>query len=89
MTLSYVCGTGDEPLLYKTIGALLEDAAERWPEREALIVPHQQIRWSWRQLNEAADRFAAGLMRLGLAPGDRVGIWSPNRYEWIDRKSVV
>ncbi|HEY4369419.1 MAG TPA: AMP-binding protein [Steroidobacteraceae bacterium] len=83
MTLSYVCGTSDEPLLYKTVGVAIEDAAQRWADRDALIVPHQRIRWSWRQLNEAADRFAAGLMRLGLAPGDRVGIWSPNRYEWI------
>ena len=83
MTLSYVCGTSDEPLLYKTIGATLEEAADRWPDREALVVQHQRIRWSWRQLNEAADRFATGLMRLGLVPGDRVGIWSPNRYEWI------
>jgi fatty-acyl-CoA synthase len=83
MTLSYVCGTSDEPLLYKTIGTLLEGAVDRWPEREALVVAHQQIRWSWRQLNEAADKFAAGLMRLGLSPGERIGIWSPNRYEWI------
>jgi fatty-acyl-CoA synthase len=83
MTLSYVCGTSDEPLLYKTIGTLLEEAADRWPDRDALIVPHQQVRWSWRQLNEAADRFATGLMRLGLVPGDRIGIWSPNRHEWI------
>ena len=82
-TLSYVCGTGDEPLLYKTVGTLLEDAAQRWSERDALIVRHQNIRWTYRQLNEAADRFAAALLRLGLEPGDRVGIWSPNRYEWV------
>jgi fatty-acyl-CoA synthase len=82
-TLSYVCGASEEPLLYKTVGAALEEAAARWPERDALIVSHQGIRWSYRQLNDAADRLAAGLLRLGLGPGDRIGIWSPNRYEWI------
>jgi len=81
--LSYVCGVGTEPLLYKTVGAMLEDAAARWGEREALIVRHQNIRWTYRELDEAADRLAAGLLHLGLGPGDRVGIWAPNRYEWI------
>ncbi|HEY7641640.1 MAG TPA: AMP-binding protein [Steroidobacteraceae bacterium] len=81
--LSYVCGVGGEPLLYKTVGAVLEDAAARWGEREALVVPHQNIRWSYRQLDEAADRLAAGFVHLGLAPGDRIGIWAPNRHEWV------
>lgn len=83
MSLSYVCGTSDEPLLYKTVGAVLEQAAECWGDRDALIVRHQGIHWSYRELNAAADRFAAGLLRLGLEPGDRIGIWSPNRHEWV------
>jgi fatty-acyl-CoA synthase len=81
--LSYVCGVGDEPLLYKTVGAVLEEAAARWGEREALVVSHQNIRWTYRQLDEAADRLAAGFLHLGLEPGDRIGIWAPNRYEWV------
>jgi fatty-acyl-CoA synthase len=81
--LSYVSGVGSEPLLYKTVGAALEEAAARWGEREALVVRHQNIRWTYRELNEAADRLAAGLIHLGLMPGDRIGIWAPNRYEWI------
>src|SRR6188474_261802 len=83
MELSYVCGTGAEPLLYQTVGRALEDAAARWGDRPALIVRHQNVRWTYRQLNDAAERFAAGLLQLGLQPGDRVGIWSPNRYEWV------
>jgi fatty-acyl-CoA synthase len=81
--LSYVSGTSDEPLLYKTVGTVLEQAAQRWGDRDALIVPHQGIRWSYRELNAAADRLAAGFVRLGLEPGDRIGIWSPNRCEWV------
>lgn len=83
MELSYVCGAGSVPLLYKTVGQALEDAATRYGDRPALIVRHQNIRWTYRQLNEAAERFAAGLLKLGLEPGDRVGIWSPNRHEWV------
>jgi fatty-acyl-CoA synthase len=81
--LSYVCGVGSEPLLYKTVGAVLEEAAARWGEREALIVRHQNIRWTYRELDAAADRLAAGFIHLGLVPGDRIGIWAPNRYEWV------
>jgi len=82
-SLSYVSGVSSEPLLYKTVGAVLEEAAARWGEREALVVRHQNIRWTYRELDEAADRLAAGLIHLGLVPGDRIGIWAPNRYEWI------
>jgi fatty-acyl-CoA synthase len=62
---------------------VLEEAAARWGEREALSVPHQDIRWSYRELDQAADRLAAGFLHLGLVPGDRIGIWAPNRYEWV------
>jgi fatty-acyl-CoA synthase len=81
--LSYVSGTSDLPLLYKTVGAILEDAAEKWPDREALIIPNEGTRWSWKRLNHEADRLARGFIGLGLKPGDRIGIWSPNRVEWI------
>lgn len=80
---SYVSGTSDQPLLYQTVGATLERAAERWPLRDALIIPQQNIRWSWLQLNDAANRLAQGFLSLGLKPGDRIGIWSPNRVEWV------
>lgn len=79
---SYVSGTSDVPLLGHTIGHALGLAAERWGDLPALISPSQDIRWSWSELRERADAFAAGLLSLGLEPGDRIGIWSLNRAEW-------
>jgi fatty-acyl-CoA synthase len=82
---SYVSGIADAPLLGETIGQALDRAAERWPDRPALIDRAQGalgIRWSWRELADRADAFAAGLFALGLQPGDRIGIWSLNRAEW-------
>src|SRR5882757_7520847 len=81
-TGSYVCGTAEAPLLGDTIGASLDRAAERWPDRPALIDRALGIRWSWRDVAAQADAFAAGLFALGLQPGDRIGIWSLNRAEW-------
>ena len=54
-----------------------------WGERTALVVRHQNIRWSYRELAEQVDAFAAGLLSYGLRPGDRIGIWSPNCVEWV------
>jgi fatty-acyl-CoA synthase len=62
--------------------AFLETAA-RFADREALIVPHQQIRLSWVQLAEEVEKTARGLTGLGLVPGDRVGVWATNCAEWI------
>src|SRR6201999_2572641 len=56
---------------------------ERFAERDALIVRHQQIRWTYRELKERVDAFAAGLLALGLKRGDRIGVWSPNNAEWV------
>lgn len=83
MNPAYVCGTSTEPLIWRTIGDALRVTAEAFPDRDALISRHQGVRMSWRDLDGAADRLAAGLLELGLTVGDRVGIWSPNRYEWV------
>jgi fatty-acyl-CoA synthase len=80
--MSYVSGVSDTPLLGKTIGQALDDAAVHWGERPALIDRGTGTRWTWRELRNKADAFAAGLLGLGLRPGDRIGIWSLNRAEW-------
>jgi fatty-acyl-CoA synthase len=80
---SYVSGTSDQPLLYRSIGGILSDAAARWPDTPALIVRHQSVRWSYRELDRRVSEIARGLVALGLQPGDRVGIWSPNNAEWV------
>jgi len=80
---SYVCGTSDQPLLYRTVGGVLSDAAQKWAEAEALVVRHQSVRWTYRELDRRVSEVARGLQALGLQPGDRVGIWSPNNAEWV------
>jgi len=80
---SYVCGTSDQPLIYQTIGDAFDQAVEKWGDKEAVVVRHQDIRWSYKELGEAVGAFAAGLLALDLQPGDRVGIWSPNNIEWL------
>ena len=79
---SYTCGPQTKPLLAMTIGAAFDRAVERFAEREALVVRHQNLRYSWAQLAEEVDRCARGLLALGLQPGERVGIWSPNNAQW-------
>lgn len=83
MTPSYVSGTSDLPLLWRTIGDALRATANTFPAREALVSCHQKVRMTWRELDEAADLLASGLLELGLEVGDRIGIWSPNRFEWV------
>ncbi len=79
---SYLCGQASEPLLYETIGACVERIAATYPDKEALVVRHQAIRWTFSEYKSRIDALAAGLISLGVEPGDRVGIWSPNRVEW-------
>jgi fatty-acyl-CoA synthase len=80
---SYVRGTADSPLSDLTIAALLAETATRFPDRPAVIFREQGIRWSWREFANEIEAFAVGLQELGLRKGDRVGIWSPNRVEWL------
>ena len=80
---SYVHGVSSVPLIGETIGAHFDKVAERWTDRDALIVRQQNLRWSYGELKAKVDAFAAGLLALGLSPGDRVGIWAPNNAEWV------
>src|SRR2546426_2720267 len=81
--LSYVSGTSTVPLIGETIGVYFDRVVDRWGGREALVVRHQGIRWTYAEFRERVDALAAGLIALGLVPGDRVGIWSPNNAEWV------
>jgi fatty-acyl-CoA synthase len=81
-TLSYDHGVSEIPLLGKTIGAVFDEAAERYADKIALISRHQDIRWTYREYKEKVDALTCGLIELGLKPGDRIGIWSQNNAEW-------
>jgi fatty-acyl-CoA synthase len=81
--LSYVHGASSLPLIGRTIGALFDETAEREADQLALIARHQAIRWTYGELKRRVDALAAGLVALGLEPGDRVGVWSPNCAEWV------
>src|ERR1041385_8024686 len=80
---SYGHGASDTPLIGATIGDGFDATVERFPDREALVSCHQGIRLTWRELQADCDRFCRGLLALGLRKGDRIGIWSPNRAEWV------
>lgn len=83
MQLSYVHGASPEPLLGKTIGVALDDAARTWPDFLALSCRATGVRLTWSELACRANNLAAGLLSMGVAPGDRVGLWAMNRAEWI------
>ena len=82
-TPSYVHGASDIPLLGEPIFENLRRTAERFGDREALVVAHQNHRSTYRELVNECEMVARGLMTRGVRKGDRVGIWSPNRYEWV------
>jgi fatty-acyl-CoA synthase len=83
MKYSYAHGASVTPLLSETIGARLDAVADATPDATALVVPRQDVRWSYERLRRETDAFAAGLVALGLQPGDRIGIWSQNNAEWV------
>jgi fatty-acyl-CoA synthase len=82
-TMSYSSGTGDIPLLGLTIGDMFDQTVANYPDNDALISRHQNIRLTYSQLRVEVNRFARGLMKLGLEKGQRIGIWAPNNFEWV------
>ncbi len=81
-SLSYTRGP-DVPLLEKTLSQALRDTAAKFPDRDALIVCHQNVHLTWKELDDEVTRAARGLTGLGLRPGDRAGIWASNCLEWV------
>lgn len=81
--MSYVRGPSAPALAYITIPQLLRETVSRFGPREAMVFPEQNARLSYYDLDRAVDELASGLLALGLVKGDRVGIWSPNRLEWV------
>ncbi|MEP0201644.1 MAG: AMP-binding protein [Halioglobus sp.] len=83
LTDSYYCGEASSQIIYKTIGEVLAQTVAQYPDNEALVVTHQDIRWTYLEFKQQIDRLATGLLKLGIEPGDRVGIWGPNSFEWV------
>ncbi|MEK9928517.1 MAG: AMP-binding protein, partial [Halieaceae bacterium] len=83
LSRSYYCGTSDEQIIYETIGVYFDRICAQFPTTDALVVRHQDIRWTYQELAQQVNNLAAGLLALGVEPGDRVGIWGPNSYEWV------
>ncbi|MES2488262.1 MAG: AMP-binding protein [Pseudomonadota bacterium] len=81
--LSYSKGSSTPALLSETIGENLRRTVERFGDREALVASFQNYRATYRQFWNEVDLAARGLMARGVQTGDRVGIWAPNRYEWV------
>jgi fatty-acyl-CoA synthase len=82
LTQSEYHGVTSTTLTDKTIGQYFDDIASAYPDNLAVVVHHQQIRWNYREFQAKVDALATGLLTLGIQPGDRVGIWSPNNIEW-------
>src|SRR5881392_3515826 len=83
MSVATASGDTSVPLLDETIGANLARTVEQFGDKHALIVPFQDVRLSYDEFARECDRVARGLLALGLSPGERVGIWSPNNAEWV------
>ena len=80
---SFVAGTSARPLMHRTVDAVLKAAAAGGPSRPALVVSHQNHRYTFAELDAEVERVARGFLAYGLRPGERVGIWAPNCAEWI------
>jgi fatty-acyl-CoA synthase len=80
---SYASGVGEIPLLGLSIGQALDRSAQSYPDQDALVVRHQNLRYTYRQFLEEVELVARGLLRLGIQKEDRIGIWATNCAEWV------
>jgi fatty-acyl-CoA synthase len=83
MALAYSHGTSAIRLIGQTIGQNLRDTARRFPDRDALVVPYQNVRLTYGEFDSTVDILAQSLLAVGIDTGDRIGIWSPNNAEWV------
>ena len=83
VALAYSHGTSSVRLIGQTIGHNLRDTARRFPDRDALIVPYQNVRLTYGEFDSKVDALARSLLAIGIDTGDRIGIWSPNNAEWV------
>ena len=83
LTQSYYCGASTTQIIYETIGGFFDRVANEHPNNPALVLRHQNVDWTYSELQQRVDQLAAGLISLGIEPGDRVGIWGPNSAEWV------
>lgn len=83
LTQSYMTGEGKGQLLYETIGSCFDRVVAANQDRPAIVVRHQDRRATWAEFHADVENLAVGLLAIGIEPGDRVGIWGPNSYEWV------
>ena len=81
--VSYIHGASLTPMIGETIGANFDRIVASYPERDAVVVRHQDVRWTYAEFRARVDRVARALVAIGLRPGDRMGIWAPNCAEWL------
>ena len=81
--ISYTCGTSTEPLLGMTIGDAFDATVEKYPNHEAIVSVHQEVRYTYLTLQNKVEECAKAFLGIGLEKGERVGIWSPNCVEWL------
>jgi fatty-acyl-CoA synthase len=82
-SLSFVSGISDRPLIYRTMDGVLKAAVKEGADRTALVFPYQATRFTFAEFDREVERVARGMIACGLKPGERIGIWAPNRVEWL------
>ncbi|XP_071787632.1 medium-chain acyl-CoA ligase ACSF2, mitochondrial-like [Asterias amurensis] len=81
--LSYYHAAVNEPLIGKTIGQIMDETTEKYPDRESHVFCADGIRRTFAQFKQETDKIALGLLALGIKEGDRVGMWGPSTLEWV------
>ena len=79
--LSHVQGSSSPPLVHYTISNLLKKTVSMFGQRDAFIFPNHRL--NYKEFDRMVDKLAIGFIKIGLKKGDRLGIWSPNRLEWV------